>query len=65
MLNVFMIVSNKFCGRVCCDAFSRSFFSVLELYLWYNHTTSVSNDCGGVRDCVCCVCLCYIVAIAI
>ena len=25
MLNVFVIVSKRFCGRVCCDVFSKSF----------------------------------------
>ena len=33
MLNVFVIVSKRFCGRVCCDVFSRYFFGILELYL--------------------------------
>ena len=40
---------------------SGSFFGILYLYLWYNHTISVSNDCvGGINpfglffDCVYC-----------
>jgi hypothetical protein len=53
MLNVFVMVSRRFCGRVCCDAFSGSFFGILELHLWYSHIISVSNDCGGgTRLCV-------------
>ena len=47
MLNVFVIESRRFCGIVCCEVFIGSFFGVLALYLWYNHTTSVSNVCGG------------------
>ena len=34
MLNVFVMVSKRFCGRVYCDAFSGSFFGILELYIW-------------------------------
>ena len=33
MLNVFVIESRRFCGRVCCDVFSKSFLGILELYL--------------------------------
>ena len=47
MLNVFVTISKRFCGSVCCDALSGSFFGVLGLYIWYNHIISVSNDCGG------------------
>ena len=47
MLNVFVMVSRRFCGRVCCDVLSEFFFGILELYLWYSQTTSVSNGCGG------------------
>lgn len=36
------------------------FFGILELYLWYNHITYVSNDCGrGTRSCVLYVSLLY------
>ena len=28
-----------------CEYLSGSFFGILYLYLWYNHTISVSNDC--------------------
>ena len=44
-----------------CEYLSESFFGVLYLYLWYNHTILVSNDCvGGINqfglfcDCVYC-----------
>ena len=44
-----------------CKYLSGSFFGVLYLYLWYNHTISVSNDCiGGINpfglfcDCIYC-----------
>ena len=44
-----------------CEYLSGSFFGILYLYLWYNHTISVSNGCvGGIspcdlfRDCVYC-----------
>ena len=44
-----------------CEYLSGSFFDILYLYLWYNHTISVSNGCvGGIsscdlfRDCVYC-----------
>ena len=33
MLNVLMIESRRFFGRVCCDVFSGSIFRFLELYL--------------------------------
>ena len=61
MLNVFVIKSSKLYGRVCCDASSGGFFfGILELYLWYNHITYVSNDCGrGTRSCVLYVSLLY------
>ncbi len=43
-----MIKSSKFYERVCYDASNGGFvFGILELNLWYNHTTYVSNDCGG------------------
>ena len=28
MLNVFVMVSRRFCGRECCDTFNGSFFGV-------------------------------------
>ena len=28
MLNVFVMESRRFCGRVCCDTFSGSFFGM-------------------------------------
>ena len=28
MLNVFVIESRRFCGRVCCDTFKGSFFGM-------------------------------------
>ena len=44
-----------------CEYLSGSFFGVLYLYLWYNHTISVSNNCvrginpfGLFCDCVYC-----------
>ena len=44
-----------------CECLSGSFFGILYLYLWYNHTISVSNDCvegispcGPFKDCVYC-----------
>ena len=42
-------------GSVYCDSLRGSLLGVRYLYLWYNHTTSCSNDCvGGSR--LCCVC---------
>ena len=45
----------------CCEYLSGSFFGILYLYLWYNHTILVLNDCvGGISpfglfcDCVYC-----------
>ena len=44
-----------------CEYLSGSFFGVLYLYLWYNHTILVSNDCvkginpfGLFCDCIYC-----------
>ena len=44
-----------------CEYLSGSFFGILYLYLWYNHTILVLNDCvGGISpfglfcDCVYC-----------
>ena len=44
-----------------CEYLNGSFFGILYLYLWYNHTISVSNGCirgispcGLFRDCVYC-----------
>ena len=44
-----------------CEYLSGSFFGILYLYLWYNHTILVSNDCveginpfGLFCDCVYC-----------
>ncbi len=57
MLNVVMRESRMMVGSVCCTAFSGSLLGILYLYLWYSHTTSVSNDCvGSTRPCVmyCC-----------
>jgi hypothetical protein len=34
MLNVVVMESRMFCGRVCCDSLSEAFFEVLCLYLW-------------------------------
>jgi len=34
MLNVFMMESRRFCGRVCCAVLNGSFFGVFVLYLW-------------------------------
>ena len=35
-----------------CEYLSRSFFGILYLYLWYNHTISVSNGCvEGISPC--------------
>ena len=34
MLNVLVMESRRFSGRVCCDVFSGFFFGFLELYLW-------------------------------
>ena len=47
MLNFFVMASMRFCGRVYHDVLSEFFFGILELYLWYSQTTSVSNGCGG------------------
>ena len=35
-----------------CEYLSGLFFDILYLYLWYNHTISVSNGCiGGINPC--------------
>ena len=34
MLNVFVMESRRFCGRVYCAVFRGSFFDFLGLYLW-------------------------------
>ena len=35
-----------------CEYLSGSFFDIIFLYLWYNHTISVSNDCvRGINPC--------------
>ena len=35
-----------------CEYLSGSFFGILYLYLWYNHTISVSNGCvAGISLC--------------
>ena len=35
-----------------CEFLSGLFFGILYLYLWYNHTISISNGCvGGVNPC--------------
>ena len=35
-----------------CECLSGSFFGILYLYLWYNHTILVSNGCvGGISPC--------------
>ena len=35
-----------------CEYLSGSFFGILYLYLWYNHTILVSNGCvGGINPC--------------
>ena len=34
MLNVVVMESRMFCGRVCCDSLSVAFLDVLCLYLW-------------------------------
>ena len=53
MLNVVIMESRMFCGRVCRDSLSGAFFGFLCLYLWYSHVTSVSNGCvWGTSPCV-------------
>ena len=35
-----------------CEYLSGLFFGILYLYLWYNHTISISNRCiGGISPC--------------
>ena len=33
-----------------CEYLSGSFFGILYLYLWYNHSILLSNDCVGVVE---------------
>ena len=57
--DVVMLSSNIFCME-WCEYLSRSFFGILYLYLWYNHTILVSNGyvggnpCGLFCDCIYC-----------
>ena len=47
MLNDVMRKFNIGVGNVYWASFKGSFFGIRYLYLWYSHTISVSNGCGG------------------
>ena len=50
--NDLMICSRTSFGSVYYESLRGPFLGNLYLYRWYNHTTSVSNDClGGYRLC--------------
>ena len=61
MLKDVVMWSSNIFGMEWCEYLSGSFFGIQYLYLWYNHTISVSNDClrginpcGLFSDCVYC-----------
>ena len=44
--------SSNIFGMEWCEYLSRSFFGIPYLYLWYNHTISISNGCvRGIYPC--------------